>query len=199
MIFERNVKGSTEVLQKATIAVAGCGGLGSNAAVSLARAGIGALIIADFDTVEASNLNRQHYFQSDIGKPKTEALSCHLKAINPGIKVKSHQKKLAPDDIKRLFSEAALLIEAFDRAESKVWLIESWCAAFPEKAIICGSGLAGYGDNGSLAVRHSGKIYICGDEKSDMNIGLCAPRVAIVANMQANTAVELLLKECRGK
>ena len=86
-LFERNVPGTLEILQKSTVGIAGCGGLGSNAAVSLVRAGIGKLILADHDVVEESNLNRQYYFQSDIGKKKVEALTYHLKAINPEIKL----------------------------------------------------------------------------------------------------------------
>ena len=195
MIFERNVKGSTAILQKAAVAVAGCGGLGSNAAVSLVRAGVGKLILVDFDVVEASNLNRQHFFQEDIGRPKTEALSRYLRAINPGVIVEAHQVKLAPRDVGALFAEADLLIEAFDQAEAKAWLIEAWCIAFPSRPIVIGSGLAGLGDTNSLRVRKAGMIYVCGDEKSDMAMGLCAARVNIAANMQANVAIEILVEK----
>lgn len=194
MIFSRNVKGLTETLKKSSIAIAGCGGLGSNVAVSLTRAGIGKLITADFDKVELSNLNRQHFFQQDVGQPKAEALTRHLKSINPEIEIESHNIKLTPSHISELFGSANLLIEAFDNAEAKAWLIETWCTFFPSKPIICGSGLSGLGDTESLKVRKVGQIYICGDEKTDMSMGLCAPRVNIVANMQANIAIELLMQ-----
>lgn len=192
-IFERNVPGTTEMLQKATVGIAGCGGLGSNAAVALARAGVGKLILADPDSVEISNLNRQHFFQSDIGKVKVEALAGHLKAVNPEIELVLHQIELTPENISEIFEEADLLLEAFDRAESKRWLIETWCRAFPDRPIVCGSGLSGAGNTNALKVHSAGLIHCCGDEESDMSMGLCAARVGTVANMEANVAIELLL------
>jgi sulfur carrier protein ThiS adenylyltransferase len=97
-LFERNVPGSTAILQKSVVAIAGCGGLGSNAAVSLVRAGIGKLIITDPDIVEESNLNRQYYFLSDIGVKKVKVLTAHLKANNGlskhGVKL-SRKKQLS--------------------------------------------------------------------------------------------------------
>ena len=192
-IFTRNVPGTTEILQKRIVGIAGCGGLGSNAAVALVRAGIGKLILADFDIVEVSNLNRQYYFQADIGEIKVEALARHLKAINPEIDLDLHKIELTPENISLIFRDADLLIEAFDRAESKQWLIEAWCRAFPEKPIIVGSGLSGLGNSNSLKVQQAGNIYFCGDGETDMSMGLCSPRVAIAANMQANTAIEILV------
>lgn len=193
-IFDRNVPGTTGVLQRAVIGIAGCGGLGSNAAVSLTRAGAGTLILADRDSVELSNLNRQCYFRADIGKPKTEALARHLREINENIRLVLHSVELTPDNVMEIFGEADLLIEAFDRAESKKWLIETWCTKAGNRPIIVGSGLGGIGRTGDLKVRSSGNIYICGDEQTSSEEGLCAPRVSAVANMQANTAIELLMK-----
>jgi sulfur carrier protein ThiS adenylyltransferase len=192
-IFARNVPGSTEILAAATVAVAGCGGLGSNAAVALVRAGVGRLILVDDDVVELSNLNRQHYFQADLGRPKVEALAGHLRAIHPAVGLELSRARLTPDEVPRLFAAADLLVEAFDRAESKRWLIEAWCRAFPERPVVCGSGLSGLGRTEALGVRRAGRIVLCGDERSQMAEGLCAPRVVIVSAMQANVAVELLV------
>lgn len=192
-IFARNVPGSTEILRAATVAVAGCGGLGSNAAVALVRAGLGRLILADHDVVEASNLNRQYFFQGDIGRHKVDALADHLHAINPDVQLELLRLTLTPSDVPRLFSKADLLIEAFDSADSKGWLIESWCRAFPDRKVVCASGVSGLGKTELLAVRRVGNILLCGDERSEMSQGLCAARVAIVANMQANLAIETLV------
>jgi len=192
-LFERNVPGTTERLKKATVGVAGCGGLGSNAAVALVRAGVGHLILVDHDVVELSNLNRQYYFQSDVGKKKVEALAVHLRSIDPEVDLEIHHKELSPEDIPILFKPAELLIEAFDRADRKQWLIESWCNAFKEKPIIVGSGLSGIGGTRSVTVQSAGCIYFCGDGETDMSLGLCASRVAMTANMQANVAISLLL------
>ncbi len=193
-IFDRNVPGTTERLRKATVGIAGCGGLGSNAAVALARAGVGRLILADPDRVELSNLNRQHYFQSDVGEVKVEALAGHLRAINPDIELALHELQLTPENTPEIFGEADILIEAFDRAESKRWLIEIWCRTYPDRPIVCGSGLSGIGETNALKVHSAGCIHMCGDEESDMEQGLCAARVGVVANMQANVAIELLVK-----
>lgn len=192
-IFERNVPGIRGILSEKTVAVAGCGGLGSNAAVALVRAGVGKLIIVDFDTVEISNLNRQYFFIKDIGKRKVDALSAHLKNINPEVEIVAHHIKLTADRVDSVFKEAHLLIEAFDRAESKAWLIETWCIHFPDRPCVCGSGISGYGSTETLRVQRAGKLIICGDQETDMSMGLISARVAIAANMQANVAIELLV------
>ena len=196
-IFVRNVPGSTAILRDATVAVAGCGGLGSNAAVALVRAGIGTLILVDHDVVEASNLNRQYFFQADIGRAKVEALADHLWAINPDLQLELLRRTLTPELVPTLFAAADLLIEAFDKAESKQWLIEAWCRAFPDRTIVCASGLSGLGNSEAIQVRRAGKIILCGDETTDMSAGLCSARVAVVANLQANCAIEVLVNEKR--
>jgi sulfur carrier protein ThiS adenylyltransferase len=193
-IFERNVPGIRDILSKKTVAVAGCGGLGSNAAVALARAGIGKLIIVDNDIVELSNLNRQYFFLADVGKRKTDAITAHLLAINPDLQLQMHFVELTGENVQELFAGADLLIEAFDWAESKAWLIETWCTHFPHKPVICASGLSGYGDTSSLVVRRSGNIVMIGDGETDMSMGLTSSRVAIAANMEANEAIEWLVR-----
>jgi sulfur carrier protein ThiS adenylyltransferase len=194
MIFERNIPGSAEILKDKTVAVAGCGGLGSNISISLARSGVGNLIIADFDVIEASNLNRQQYTQEDLGKLKVEVLAGYLKKINRDINITTIEEKLKPQTMPYHFEAADILIEAFDNAGSKLWLIESWACAYPERAVIVGSGMAGLGGFDKISVKKAGNLYICGDGVSDMSMGLMAPRVAIVANLQAMTALEILLE-----
>ncbi|HPS31168.1 MAG TPA: sulfur carrier protein ThiS adenylyltransferase ThiF [bacterium] len=194
IMFARNIAGSPEILKNRTVAIAGCGGLGSNIAISLVRSGVGRLIIADFDKVELSNLNRQQFVTGDIGKPKVEVLAHHLKNINPEVEITAINQKLSPENIKELFKGADILIEAFDLASSKLWLIESWLETYPSKPVVAGSGMAGLGNFEKIHVRNAGNLYICGDETSEMSMGLMAPRVAIVANLQAMTALEILLK-----
>ncbi|MCK4414389.1 MAG: sulfur carrier protein ThiS adenylyltransferase ThiF [Candidatus Eisenbacteria sp.] len=193
-LFARNVPGLTQRLQRAVVGIAGLGGLGSNVAVALTRAGVGTLILADDDHVALPDLNRQYYFQTDVGRHKVEALSAHLRAINPDLRIVSHLVRLTPETITGSFAAAELLIEAFDQAESKQWLIETWCRSYPRRPIVCASGLAGYGKTDQLRVRSAGRLYLCGDEESDQHLGLCSARVAIVANMQANVAIELLME-----
>ncbi|MCK5686411.1 sulfur carrier protein ThiS adenylyltransferase ThiF [bacterium] len=194
-IFSRNVDGMTEILTRSCIGIAGCGGLGSNAAVALVRAGIGKLILVDFDNVEMSNLNRQYFFVNQVGTKKVEALAANLKSINPRVELEIFNVKIDPESIQELFGSADLLIEAFDKAESKKWLIENWSINNPNKPVISGNGVSGIGNNESLTTTKMGNIYFCGDGVSDLTMGLCGARVAIVANMQANLAIELLVSE----
>jgi len=189
-MFSRNVPGLTEKLKNTVVGIAGCGGLGSNAAISLVRAGVGTLIIADFDKVELSNLNRQHFFQDDIGKYKTDALSKHLLNINRDLKVIKHNLKIKSGNIS-LFNNVDYLIEAFDKNSEKQMLIEEWCA-ISEKPIICGNGLSGCSGIADLKTKQYENIYFCGDFKTDISLGLCAPKVAIVANMQAAVVINLV-------
>lgn len=193
-IFARNVPGSTDILQRRTVAVAGCGGLGSNVAVALVRAGVGHLILIDHDVVAPENLNRQHFFRDDVGRLKVAALADHLRRIQPAVGLDLRERTLQPADVAGL-GAADLLVEAFDRAEAKRWLVEAWCRAFPERWVIAASGLAGIGRSEEIRVRRSGRIIMCGDFASDQAEGLCAARVLLVAALQANVAIECLVGE----
>jgi len=197
-LFDRNVPGSAGLLRGCCVGVAGCGGIGSNAALALARAGVGRLILADQERVEESNLNRQQYFLEDVGRWKVEALADRLRSVNPDLRVAARRLELTRANLPEVFAEADCLIEAFDRAEAKAWLVEAWCRAFPGRLVAAASGVSGLGRTEALRVRRSGCIVFCGDETSDDAEGFCAPRVAIAANMQANVAVEWLIREKGG-
>jgi sulfur carrier protein ThiS adenylyltransferase len=183
-------------LRASVVGIAGAGGLGSNAALALARAGVGTLILVDFDRIEVSNLNRQQYSRAQIGQVKVEALAENLRGLQPYSRYIAHQVRVNRRNVARLFGQADLLIEAFDRAGEKQMLIETWLARFPGRPIIAASGLSGYGGNGRIRERRIGDLYLIGDESSEPlpSVSPMAPRVAVVANMQANLAVELLVK-----
>ncbi len=185
------------ILQKAVIGIAGAGGLGSNIAVSLTRAGIGKLVIADFDKIEPSNLNRQQFFVDQIGITKVIALLENLNMISQFTKYQVHEIKLNEENIPFIYKDIDIMVEAFDKAKMKTMLIETWLTNFPDKPIIAASGLAGWGKNELLHSRKIDNLYICGDEETDLQTGISpmAPRVGIVANMQANLVLELILKE----
>jgi sulfur carrier protein ThiS adenylyltransferase len=178
------------------VGIAGAGGLGSTVAVSLARAGVGRLVIADFDQVEPSNLNRQQYFVEQVGQPKVEALRDTLIRINPFSVYEIHRVRITRSNAAKIFQSVDILVEAFDKAEAKEMLIESHLSRFPGRPIVAASGLAGYGKNRKLHTRRLGSLWICGDEESQCPKGISpmAPRVALVANMQANLVVELLVR-----
>jgi sulfur carrier protein ThiS adenylyltransferase len=187
------------ILRASTVGIAGAGGLGSNIALSLARAGIGKLVIADFDRIEITNLNRQQFFWSQIGKIKVEALVANLKKANPFSSYMGIHRRITKKNAAEIFAEADILIEAFDRAAQKQMLIETWIARFPGRPIIAASGLSGFGGNQKIRQRKIGNLYICGDEISEPRPGISpmAPRVGVVANMQANLAIELLIRSRR--
>ncbi|NOX47654.1 MAG: sulfur carrier protein ThiS adenylyltransferase ThiF [Chlorobi bacterium] len=179
-----------------TVGIAGAGGLGSNCAISLARVGLGNLVIVDFDVVSEGNLNRQYYFHEQIGQKKVLALKENIQRISKDVKVEIHDLKLGPDGILRIFKACDVIVEAFDRADMKQMILETVLGEVPNMPIVAGLGMAGWGDNESIHFRKEGMLYICGDEKNEIagdNPPL-APRVGMVANMQANTVLEILLK-----
>lgn len=190
----------SEIKQKLagkTVGIAGCGGLGSNCAISLARTGVGKLIIADFDVIDESNLNRQYYFLRQIGMKKAFALQENLFRINPDIMVLAKDITLDKDNIPELFKECDVIVEAFDLAEMKEMIIETVLSALPDIPIVAATGLAGWGNNDTFRTERHGLLTLCGDMSTEVSEEFppLAPRVAIVANMQANVVLELLLGE----
>ncbi len=194
--FSRRDPAVLEALRRSSVGIAGAGGLGSNVAVALARAGVGRLVIADFDRVEPSNLNRQQYFVDQVGLTKVEALRENLLRINPFSVYEVHDVRLTRRNAAGIFRSVDVVVEAFDRAAAKEMLIEAVLARFPGRPIVAASGLAGYGGNAKLRTRRMGNLYICGDEESQSPKGISpmAPRVGLVAHMQANLVVELLVR-----
>ncbi len=184
-------------LSSKTVGIAGCGGLGSNCAVALARTGIGKLVIADFDVIEESNLNRQYYFYNQLGQKKSTTLKGNIYLINPDVEVDDHDVKLDTENSPEIFKGCDVIVEAFDKAEMKHMFIETMMDNFPDKPIVIGLGMAGFGNSNSIHMRKADNIYICGDEISEIGDDMppLAPRVGMVANMQANVVLELLIKE----
>lgn len=185
-------------LRRASVAIAGAGGLGSNVAVMLARAGIGHLHIVDYDIVDITNLNRQAYTIRHIGMRKVDAISNILLEINPYMKVTTENIMVDESNCVRIFGGFDLVCEAFDRASAKSMLVSTLLSETGEQVVVSGSGMAGYGDANAIKSRCVTKrLYICGDETTDVSegIGLMAPRVSICSGHQANLIVRLILGE----
>jgi sulfur carrier protein ThiS adenylyltransferase len=198
LLVARHTPGIHEKVKRACVGVAGLGGLGSAVAVALARVGVGRLILADFDVIEPSNLNRQQYFVDQIGMPKSAALAANLARINPYVKLETHTVRLTAGNVPEVFAGADVLVEALDSADQKAMLMESFAAAFPDRPVVMASGLAGHGPGTTIGVRRLGRsVYVVGDLESGAapGRGLMAPRVGIAAHMQANTVLRLLLGE----
>ena len=192
-------------LHGATVAVCGLGGLGSNVAVALARAGVGKLILIDYDHVDVTNLHRQQYKACQVGMPKPVALAENLREIAPYIELEIHQARVTEENLMELVGKADVVCEAFDNAECKAMLVNGVLEhnaelagedrAADQKPLVAASGMAGFGDANSIQTRKVSKnFYLCGDGVTDVNdgVGLVAPRVMACATHQAQTIVRLI-------
>lgn len=182
----------------ATVAVCGLGGLGSNIAVSLARAGIGKLILIDFDRVDTTNLHRQQYKASQVGEYKTSALAANLKEIAPYIAPECHTVRITADNAADLLKDADIICEAFDRAECKAMLTNTVLETMPEKYLVAASGMAGIGSANSIKTRRvTNRFYLCGDGVSEVAEAgsLLSSRVMLCAAHQAHTVLRILANE----
>ena len=196
-LLKRNVKGISEKLKKAKVCILGLGGLGSNVATLLARAGIGYLKLVDFDIVEASNLNRQQYRISHIGIKKTEAMKSIIKEINPFVEVDILDIKVDRENIYSTVGDIKIVVEAFDRAETKAMAIEELLTN-KNKIVISASGMAGIGSANEVITRKiKENFYLIGDNYSDYEeySGIMSTRVIICAAHQANVVLRLILGE----
>ena len=196
-LLKRNVKGISEKLKKAKVCILGLGGLGSNVATLLARAGIGYLKLVDFDIVEASNLNRQQYRISHIGMKKTEAIKIIIKEINPFVEVETLDIKVDRQNIYSVVRDIEIVVEAFDRAETKAMTIEELLIN-KNKIVVSASGMSGLGSANEIITRKiKDNFYLIGDNYSDYEeySGIMSTRVMLCAAHQANMVLRLILGE----
>lgn len=194
----RHGKERQERFSAATVAICGLGGLGSNIAVALARAGIGRLVLIDFDRVDITNLHRQQYKATQIGIFKTEALAENLREIAPYTALQLHTLRITEENAKPLLRDADIICEAFDDAQAKAMLTETVLTSMPEKYLVAASGMAGLGSANDIKTRRVTELFfLCGDGVSDVaaDIGLVAPRVALCAMHQALAVLRILSGE----
>lgn len=183
-------------LKASSVGIAGAGGLGSNIAVALARAGVGRIVIVDHDRVERSNLNRQYYFEDQIDIPKVEAIKQNIQRIGYGTDVESIEMKLIKGRMHEPFHDVDIIVEALDSAETKADFIRDIMEKMDGKALVAASGVAGFGRSEKILLEKFGNLYLVQDHgapSSDEDV-LMAPRVALFASYQANVVVELLLE-----
>jgi sulfur carrier protein ThiS adenylyltransferase len=198
LMAARHTPGVHEKVKRATVGIAGAGGLGSAIAIALARIGVGRLVIADFDVVEPSNLNRQQFFVDQIGLPKVDALKSNLQRINPYVKVAPFFGRIDTENVSQLFGMVDVMVEAFDAADQKAMLVETFLCRCPGKPLVAASGLAGFAPSNTVTTRRVGRnLYLVGDGETAARPGegLMAPRVGIAAHHQANAVLRLLLGE----
>ena len=195
---ERHGMALQQKFSGATVAVCGLGGLGSHIATTLARAGVGTLILVDYDRVDITNLHRQQYKADQIGKYKTDAIAEILKEIAPYTEVKLMTGKITRNNCAAFLTGADVVCEAFDRAEEKAMLTDCVMELLSDSYLVAASGMAGTGTPNSIRTRRVTKrFYLCGDEESDVDdVGsLIAPRVMLCAAHQALTTLRILAGE----
>lgn len=198
----RHTKAVQDKLSAARVAVCGLGGLGSAITIALARAGVGAggghLHLIDFDRVDLSNLNRQQYAVSQLGRPKPEAMAEEIRRFSPYARIETDFVRLTEDNIPQLLAGDDLICEAFDQPEQKAMLTNTVLTELPEAYLVGASGMAGYGDSNDIKTRRiTSRYYLCGDGVSEISKdwGLMAPRVMVCAAHQANMIIRLILGE----
>ena len=181
-------------LARVTVAIVGAGGLGSNCAAHLVRAGIRRLILADFDVVSESNLNRQFFFRDQIGLKKVDALATNLRRIEPDLDLTLVSERLDAAGVAKLIVPADIVVEAVDGAETKATLISLALAA--GKKVVAASGMAGWGRSAAMTARQMGSnLVVVGDGETAISDTLApqSPRVGIAAAMEANSVIALIL------
>ena len=198
MMAARHTPGVFERVQAARVGIAGLVGLGSHIAFALARTGVGHLHLVDFDVVEPSNLNRQCYRICDLGKPKTEALTEQLRAVNPYLTITTDCMYVTHDNAASLFAQDSIVCEAFDNPACKAALVDAVLSACPDTILVAASGMAGLDSCNTIQTRRiSSRFYLCGDEHTcaQPGRGLMAPRVSVCAGHQANMILRLIVGE----
>ena len=183
------------VLARARVGIAGAGGLGSNCAMHLVRAGVRHLVVADFDVGGESNLNRQFFFRDQIGMKKVEALKANLLRIDPEADVQTADVRLDAASARALFAGCDIVVEALDAVAAKAMLLGALMPA--GMRLVAASGLAGWGRTNEMRLRRMGaRVVVVGDGATsveDAGMPPLSPRVGIAAAMEANAVVAWLL------
>ncbi|MCK5312510.1 MAG: sulfur carrier protein ThiS adenylyltransferase ThiF [Desulfobacteraceae bacterium] len=176
-----------------TVGIAGIGGIGSNVAKILVHSGVMNLKIIDFDHVEASNLNRQFYFGSQVGRPKVAMLEHNLKMINPDIEIGKEMQKITRKTVHFLLKGCEIIVEGFDLKENKIMLMEE--LSFKKDLIISASGVAGDDMNGIRVKKAGTNCYVVGDFCSnDNDFDIFPPKVFCIASIMAGIVLKYIKK-----
>jgi len=182
----------------ATVLIVGMGGLGCPAAMYLAAAGVGHLIIADDDVVELTNLQRQiAHSQSMIGEPKVVSAQQTLLGLNPDLKITALQKRLEGTELSEVVGQADLVVDACDNFTTRFAIN---CACIEHgKALVSGAAIRMEGQVAVFDSRNPASpcyqcLYSQGDDEdaSCSENGVMAPLVGIIGAVQAMEAIKLL-------
>ncbi|GAB6060432.1 sulfur carrier protein ThiS adenylyltransferase ThiF [Desulfonatronum parangueonense] len=177
-------------LQQARIGLAGAGGLGSNCAHFLVRAGFKRFVLVDFDRVEASNLNRQFFFPDQIGRPKVAALTANLLRINPDLEIHPYETKISSRNVRELFASCTTVVECVDDPTIKKLLAESMIPT--KKLFVAASGVAGYGNPDRIRTREVRPGFLLVGDETSICCPATPPQAPIVALSAARQADAVL-------
>ena len=197
MLPQMDVAGQQKLID-ATVLIVGMGGLGCPAAMYLAAAGVGHLIIADDDLVELTNLQRQvAHSQSMIGEPKVVSAQQTLLGLNPDLKITALQKRLEGSELSEAVGQADLIVDACDNFTTR-FAINSACIEHG-KPLVSGAAIRMEGQVTVFDSRNpTSPCYQClysqGDDEnaSCSENGVMAPLVGIIGAVQAMEAIKLL-------
>ena len=197
MLPQVDVTGQEKLLDS-TVLIVGLGGLGSSAAMYLASAGVGHLILADFDTVELSNLQRQIIHSTDdIGRTKVESAHDALKKINPDISITKFSARLDDESLNALLPQVDLVLDGCDNFETR-FAVNRACVAH-RKPLVSGAAIRFEGQvSVFLNNETQSPCYQClYKEEGEENLnctenGVLAPLVGIIGSIQATEAIKIL-------
>ena len=188
-------------LLDSTVLIVGMGGLGSPAAMYLAAAGVGRLLLADDDHVELSNLQRQIlHATADIGRPKTASAADRLAAINPDVQISRLDQRLLGEQLQEAVAQADLVLDCTDNFTTRQAL-NAACVAL-RKPLVSGAAIRLQGQVSVFDLRDGeSPCYEClyGDGQGNdetlscAEAGVIGPLVGIVGSVQALEAMKLLV------
>ncbi len=177
-------------LQSVTVGIAGAGGLGSNCAMHLVRSGFKRFVLADFDRVDETNLNRQAFRLDQVGLDKVSALASNMRDVNPDVEVDGRCVRLTSDNVSALFAGCDVVVEALDAPQSKALVVETFLSS--DVLVVAASGMGGAGNADAIVTRRvRDMFYLIGDMKTEC----CgehppfSPRVGVAAAKQADVVL----------
>ena len=187
-----------EKLKESRVLIVGAGGLGCAASQYLASAGVGKIILVDFDTISLSNLQRQIlYTDADMGKPKAEVAKVRLQSINPNIEVQAVVKKCDDAELAELIKQVDVVVDCTDNIDVRNQLN---LQCFQRKRpLVSGSAIRFEGQISVFTYAENEACYQClsqlfgSDTLSCVEAGVISPIVGVVGSLQALEAIKVLL------
>jgi molybdopterin-synthase adenylyltransferase len=186
-----------ERLRAASVLVVGLGGLGSPVAMYLAAGGVGRLVLADFDAVDLSNLQRQLLHTTErIGMPKADSARIALAALNPEVRIETVKRSLTEETLPALVAEVDLVVDGSDNFATR-FAVNAACFK-AGRPLVSGAAIRMEGQVATFTGQPGGPCYQClyprdgGLDETCSTTGVLAPVVGIIGSIQATEAIKVL-------